>query len=647
MIEQALKKFAESNVIVENADRTAERATAEKEKVDQDAKERRLKAEKLPKYFREYYLRSHAFQLKPTWFIVFFFFYKIYNLLILGWLKFRRSIGAPKDYIDLKNLMFLKNHIQTAINTLNPGGEVYVPAGSNSISTEITCVSNMKITGSGRASIIQAAASSNQDSLFYVAEKDFVTFKDLYLDNNVANQTSGGNACIKVDGDSNNITIRNVVVNGYCASGRAGYAIYIDGGSGKTVENVIIDGLYAKDWDEQAPVVILRSNRVSITNSIFITCDRTAIDIQLITSNVTIANNIFTGIGSVANAQGNCISLNTTSTTTSEYPTLVTITGNVCHLCFGDAILMEKCFYVTCSGNVVYGNIGGAEAADDGDMGISCAGADVTITGNVVAHVGHNGISIDGTHQSPQYRRVVTGNYCLNNGQNSAAGVTTASGIKLLNSQFTLVANNFCIDTQGTHTQEYGIYSNDSNCKYNMFIGNYFHANNTANIAWQTAANQDEDLVFCNFEWTTSLQLTKMTRFQVTSQGVGENYCYFSSNCGGQDPQNVEGLALGWNKSNGNGEANLIWNSSTGASSNLIIGEFDSSTYTARLHFVKGGGIIFPDDVEFDGALNHDGSTVGFYGTTPIAQAVLATGVGATVDNVITALQNLGLVKQS
>ena len=52
-------------------------------------------------------------------------------------------------------------------------------------------------------------------------------------------------------------------------------------------------------------------------------------------------------------------------------------------------------------------------------------------------------------------------------------------------------------------------------------------------------------------------------------------------------------------------------------------------------------------EVEIDGNLNHDGSGVGFYGTAPISQAVLATGTGATVDDVITALQNLGLVKQS
>jgi hypothetical protein len=40
-------------------------------------------------------------------------------------------------------------------------------------------------------------------------------------------------------------------------------------------------------------------------------------------------------------------------------------------------------------------------------------------------------------------------------------------------------------------------------------------------------------------------------------------------------------------------------------------------------------------------------SYIGFYGVTAVARAVLATGAGATVDNVISALQNLGLVKQS
>jgi hypothetical protein len=41
------------------------------------------------------------------------------------------------------------------------------------------------------------------------------------------------------------------------------------------------------------------------------------------------------------------------------------------------------------------------------------------------------------------------------------------------------------------------------------------------------------------------------------------------------------------------------------------------------------------------------GQKLGFFNATPIVQPLLATGAGATVDNVITALQNLGLVRQS
>lgn len=68
----------------------------------------------------------------------------------------------------------------------------------------------------------------------------------------------------------------------------------------------------------------------------------------------------------------------------------------------------------------------------------------------------------------------------------------------------------------------------------------------------------------------------------------------------------------------------------------------------------EGANILATDDklhvvldLEVDGALDHDGSTVGFYGVTPISRALLATGAGATADNIITALQNLGLVRQS
>jgi hypothetical protein len=56
-----------------------------------------------------------------------------------------------------------------------------------------------------------------------------------------------------------------------------------------------------------------------------------------------------------------------------------------------------------------------------------------------------------------------------------------------------------------------------------------------------------------------------------------------------------------------------------------------------------------PQDTTIPGpwVIGDSGGYVAFYGGTPIQQQTLATGAGKTVDNVITALQAIGLVKQS
>jgi hypothetical protein len=62
------------------------------------------------------------------------------------------------------------------------------------------------------------------------------------------------------------------------------------------------------------------------------------------------------------------------------------------------------------------------------------------------------------------------------------------------------------------------------------------------------------------------------------------------------------------------------------------------------------GGAIGIVNLNSDGGnvqMGAAASAIGFYGTTPTAQQVLATGAGATVDNVITVLQNIGICKQS
>ena len=48
-----------------------------------------------------------------------------------------------------------------------------------------------------------------------------------------------------------------------------------------------------------------------------------------------------------------------------------------------------------------------------------------------------------------------------------------------------------------------------------------------------------------------------------------------------------------------------------------------------------------------DGSVQFENYDIGFYGVTPTSRQVLATGAGASVDDVISALQTLGLVSQS
>jgi hypothetical protein len=58
-------------------------------------------------------------------------------------------------------------------------------------------------------------------------------------------------------------------------------------------------------------------------------------------------------------------------------------------------------------------------------------------------------------------------------------------------------------------------------------------------------------------------------------------------------------------------------------------------TAAANRYFIRHTGnaqSLFGGDVEIDGALNHDGSTVGFYGATPVAQSAAYTPTNVTPD---------------
>ena len=61
----------------------------------------------------------------------------------------------------------------------------------------------------------------------------------------------------------------------------------------------------------------------------------------------------------------------------------------------------------------------------------------------------------------------------------------------------------------------------------------------------------------------------------------------------------------------------------------------------SQLTIATTGRATFAGAVEMDGALDHDGTTVGFYGTVPTAQQ---TGVAVTAAAIHAALVTLGLI---
>ena len=84
----------------------------------------------------------------------------------------------------------------------------------------------------------------------------------------------------------------------------------------------------------------------------------------------------------------------------------------------------------------------------------------------------------------------------------------------------------------------------------------------------------------------------------------------------------------------GSGNKFIIGMHNTG--NNSIASDIPSIVFTR-----SSGNVQIVTDLEIDGALNHDGSTVGFYGTVPVA---LQTGVAVTSAGIHAALVNLGLI---
>jgi len=90
-----------------------------------------------------------------------------------------------------------------------------------------------------------------------------------------------------------------------------------------------------------------------------------------------------------------------------------------------------------------------------------------------------------------------------------------------------------------------------------------------------------------------------------------------------------------------------------GATGGAVYISYRLSTTTGYIGCIKPGTANQVLHVQNTGAstgsllLGSSGTAIGLYGVTATTRQLLATGAGATVDNVITVLQTIGLCRQS
>jgi hypothetical protein len=117
-----------------------------------------------------------------------------------------------------------------------------------------------------------------------------------------------------------------------------------------------------------------------------------------------------------------------------------------------------------------------------------------------------------------------------------------------------------------------------------------------------------------------------------TLQAGGDDNVCLGSSSGGLLSSGYDNVLLGTRSGDNltSGFGNIIIGHEIDASSATVSNELNiGNTITGD---VSTGDVKIANDLEIDGALNHDGTTVGFYGTTPVAQSAAYTLTNVTTD---------------
>ena len=127
----------------------------------------------------------------------------------------------PIDNIDVGYLLVWKNPIQLGVDLLNPGGEIYIPAGTyTQTDTTITGVSNLVLRGSGYATEIKMAKTAGTtQKLIQIDGKDNVEICNIFF--------NGDGATINAAGYGSEHDHAIAFING-CTYGRVHHCRIID-----------------------------------------------------------------------------------------------------------------------------------------------------------------------------------------------------------------------------------------------------------------------------------------------------------------------------------------------------------------------------------------------------------------------------------
>ncbi len=321
--------------------------------------------------------------------------------------------------------------IQTAINDVSTnygGGVVYLEEGTYIITTQIDLKSNVTLEGAGANTILKFKNATNAFTDMLSASTGSptrVVVKDLRLDGNLANQSSGGMTGLYISTSSPAATVDHVSADNFYG----GYGFQTSGSGTVSISNSEASGngsygFYINSANASVANSVATSNGnhgfVASNSSINLTNDQaksnTGYGFDATGSNVTMSGDIADsnssigfGLGGGNDAVSGSTAVNNTgdgfNITGGSYNT---ITGNTSTSNHGQGIYIGWTYNVV-TGNTIY-------KYNSGNDGIWASNGDNTITGNIIIGNGGSGYAIDISAGTASY---------LADNQYSGTGATT------------------------------------------------------------------------------------------------------------------------------------------------------------------------------------------------------------------------------